>query len=107
MVRAWLGRIGVRTLFITRGSRWEKGYKASSNGKPRDELLDREIFYSLREAKVLIERGRRHDNTARPHSALGDRPPLPEAVLPSPSRPAYADLQHARPGAPEHGPTLS
>jgi putative transposase len=107
VVRTWLGRIGVRTLFIERGSPWENGYNESFNGKLRDELLDREIFHSLREAEVLIERWRRHYNTARPHSALGYRPPAPEASLPHPIGPAYAALRHAQPGAPEHGPTLS
>ena len=70
-VRGWLGRVGVKTLFIVPGSPWENGYNESFNGKLRDELLDREIFYSLREAEVLIERWRRHDNKVRPHSALG------------------------------------
>jgi putative transposase len=107
VVRAWLGRIGVRTPFIERGSPWENGYNESFNGKLRDELLDREIFYSLREAEVLIERWRRHYNTSRPHSALGYRPPAPEAILPRPIGPAYAALRHAQPGAPEHGPTPS
>jgi len=107
VVRAWLGRIGVRTLFIERGSPWENGYNGSFNGKLRDELLDREIFHSLKEAEVLIERWRRHYNTARPHSALGYRPPAPEAILPRPAGPAYATLRHAQPGAPEQGPTLS
>ena len=59
-VRAWLERIGVRTLFIERGSPWENGYNESFNGKLRDELLDREVFHSLKEAEVLIERWRRH-----------------------------------------------
>jgi putative transposase len=107
IVRAWLGRIGVRTLFIERGSAWENGYNESFNGKLRDELLDREIFHSLQEAEVLIERWRRHYNTSRPHSALGYRPPAPEAFLPQPIGSAYAALRHAQPGAPEHGPTLS
>jgi transposase InsO family protein len=107
IVRAWLGRIGVRTLFIERGSPWENGYNESFNGKLRDELLDREIFHSLHEAQVLIERWRRHYNTSRPHSALGYRPPAPQATLPRPIGPAYAALRHALPGAPEHGPTLS
>ncbi len=107
VVRAWLERIGVRTLFIERGSPWENGYNESFNGKLRDELLDREIFYSLREAEVLIERWRQHYNTVRPHSALGYRPPAPEAVLLRPAGPAYAALRHAQPGAPKHGPTLS
>ena len=83
VVREWLGRVGVKTLFIEPGSPWENGYIESFNGKLRDELLNGEIFYSLREAKVLIERWRRHYNTRRPHSALGYRPPAPEATLPS------------------------
>jgi len=108
VVRAWLGRIGVRTLFIERGSPRENGDNESFNGKLRDELLDREIFHSLMEAEVLIERWRQHYNTARPHSALEYRPPAPEAVLPRPIGTAYAALRHAQPGgAPEHGPTLS
>ena len=66
VVREWLGRVGVKTLFIEPGSPWENGYIESFNGKLRDELLNGEIFYSLREAKVLIERWRRHYNTERP-----------------------------------------
>jgi transposase InsO family protein len=80
-VREWLARVGVKTLFIAPGSPWENGYIESFNGKLRDELLDREIFYTLDEAKVLIERWRQEYNTFRPHSALGYRPPAPEAVL--------------------------
>jgi transposase InsO family protein len=107
IVRAWLGRIGVRTLFIERGSPWENGFNESFNGKLRDELLDREIFYSLKEAEVLIAQWRCHYNTLRPHSALGYRPPAPEAMLSRPAGPAYATLRHAQPGASEPGPTLS
>ena len=59
---------------------WENGYNESFNGKLRDELLDREIFYTLQEAKVLIKQWRRHYNRVRPHSALGYRPPAPEAM---------------------------
>jgi len=70
----------VKTLYIAPGSPWENGYIESFNGKLRDELLDREIFYTLHEAKVLIERWRQEYNTFRPHSALGYRPPAPEAV---------------------------
>ncbi len=81
-VRDWLGRVGVRTLFIEPGSPWENGYVESFNGKLRDELLDREIFDTLLEAKVLIERWRTEYNTIRPHSSLGYRPPAPEAILP-------------------------
>ena len=89
VVREWLGRLGVGTLFIEPGSPWENGYCESFNGKLRDELLDREIFYSLREAQVLIEAWRRHYNAVRPHSALGYRPPAPEAV----PGPAWAPLR--------------
>ena len=79
-VREWLGRIGVKTLFIEPGSPWENGYIESFNGKLRDELLNGEIFYTLHEAQILIERWRRHYNAVRPHSSLGYRPPAPEAV---------------------------
>jgi len=81
-VREWLGRVGVGTLYIEPGSPWENGYGESFNGKLRDELLARELFDTLLEAKVLVERWRRHYNTVRPHSALGYRPPAPEAILP-------------------------
>jgi transposase InsO family protein len=90
-VREWLSRLGVRTLFIEPGSPWENGYVESFNGKFRDELLNREIFYSLTEAKVLIERWRREYNTVRPHSALGYRPPAPEAI--ASADPCFAPLR--------------
>ena len=70
-VREWLPRVGVKTLYIEPGSPWENGYNESFNGKLRDELLNGEIFYSMMEAKVLIEQWRRHYNTIRPHSSLG------------------------------------
>jgi putative transposase len=91
-VRNWLPRVGVDTLFITPGSPWENGTVESLHGKLRDELLDREIFYTLGEAKVLIERWRREYNTFRPHSSLGYRPPAPEAVWwrPGAGQPATA-----------------
>ncbi len=81
-VRSWLGRIGVKTLFIEPGSPWENGYNESFNGKFRDEVLNGEIFYTLREAQVIIEGWRQEYNTFRPHSSLGYRPPAPEVVLP-------------------------
>jgi len=80
-VRRWLNRIGVKTLFIEPGSPWENGYIESFNGKLRDELLDREIFTTLEEAKVLIEQWRREYNQVRPHSSLKYQPPAPEAIL--------------------------
>lgn len=81
-VREWVKRVEVKTLFIEPGSPWENGYIESFNGKLRDELLNREIFDTLLEAKVLIERWRVEYNTVRPHSSLGYRPPAPEARLP-------------------------
>ena len=81
-VRSWLARLSVQTLFIEPGSPWENGYVESFNGKLRDELLNGEIFYTLAEAQVLIERWRRHYNQRRPHSSLGYRPPAPEAIQP-------------------------
>ncbi|MFA6043893.1 MAG: IS3 family transposase [Phycisphaerales bacterium] len=80
-VREWLGRVGVQTLFIEPGSPWENGYVESLNGKLRDELLRGEIFYSLQEAKVIIEMWRTHYNTVRPHSSLGYRPPAPQTIV--------------------------
>jgi len=89
-VREWLARLQVKTLFITPGSPWENGYNESFNGKLRDECLNMEIFYNLKEAKVLIEQWRNFYNTERPHSSLGYRPPAPQAVLPPADRLAYA-----------------
>ncbi|MEO1406539.1 MAG: IS3 family transposase, partial [Pseudomonadota bacterium] len=88
-LREWLGRLNVKTLYIEPGSPWENGYCESFNSKLRDELLAREIFYDLRETKVLIEGWRRHYNTARPHSSLGYRPPAPETILPAAITPPY------------------
>jgi transposase InsO family protein len=81
LVRRWLSNIGVQTLYIEPGSPWENGYIESFNGKFRDELLNGEIFYTLKEAKTLIEKWRMEYNTFRPHSSLNYRPPAPEAYL--------------------------
>ena len=78
-LRRWLGRVGAKTIYITPGSPWENGYCESFNGKLRDELLNGELFYTLKEAQVVIEDWRYEYNTVRPHSALGYRPPAPEA----------------------------
>jgi putative transposase len=91
VVRDWLERVGVRTLYIEPGSPWENGYIESFNGKLRDELLNLEVFDTVLEARVLCDRWRRHYNAVRPHSSLGYRPPAPEAVLPWPS--GYAELR--------------
>ena len=85
VVRKWLERVRVQTLFIAPGSPWENGYNESFNGKFKDELIHREIFYSLREAEVLVEQWRREYNTIRPHSSLGYRPPAPQATRPAPA----------------------
>jgi transposase InsO family protein len=84
VARDWLKRVGVRTLFIAPGSPWENGYNESFNGKLKDELINREIFYSLKEAQILVEQWRREYNTIRPHSSLGYRPPAPQARRPDP-----------------------
>lgn len=83
-LREWLNRLSVKPLFIEPGSPWENGYVESFNSKMRDELLNREIFYTLPEAQILIERWRNEYNHFRPHSSLGYRPPAPQAWLPSP-----------------------
>ena len=79
-VRSWQSRLGVKTLFIEPGSPWENGYIESFNGKLRDELIEREVFTTLTEAKILVEEWRKEYNQIRPHSALGYRPPAPEAI---------------------------
>jgi len=85
-VRNWLRLIGVQTLFIKPGSPWENGNNESFNGKLRDELLNGEVFYSFKEATIIIEGWRIHYNTQRPHSALGYRPtaPVTRAIKPTP-----------------------
>jgi putative transposase len=82
-VRAWLARLGVRTLFIEPGSPWENGYCESFNGKLRDECLNGEIFYSLQEAQIVVGQWRQQYNTVRPHAALGYRPPAPGGYTPA------------------------
>ena len=88
-VREWIAAVGARTAFIEPGSPWENGYCESFNSKLRDELLNGEMFYSLAEARIVIESWRQHYNTQRPHSSLGYRPPAPTAVLwPAAPRPS-------------------
>ena len=88
-VREWLGRLGVKTLYIEPGSPWENGYCESFNSKLRDEFLNREIVYTLKEAKILIEWWRSHYNQLRPHSSVGYRPPAPKTILPAGLPPPY------------------
>src|SRR5215213_197236 len=94
-VQRWITAVGAKTAYIAPGSPWENGYVESFNARLRDELLDGEIFYTLQEARVVIESWRRHDNTVRPHGSLGYKPPAPEVFVPAftawpaaPSRPA-------------------
>jgi len=87
-VRDWIKAVGARTAYIEPGSPWKNGDCESFNARFRDELLDGEIFYGLREAPILIEKWRKHYNTKRPHSALGHRPPAPETIIPMDQRPA-------------------
>jgi transposase InsO family protein len=81
-LREWVEHMGSKTAYITPGSPWENGYCESFNGRMRDELLNGEIFYTLKEAQVVIENWRKHYNTKRPHSSLAYRPPAPEMVIP-------------------------
>lgn len=90
----WMKKLEIQPLFIQPGSPWENGYCESFNGKMRYELLNGEIFYSLLEAKILIERWRIHYNTKRPHSSLGGRPPAPESFQPSLNLLAKSFLTH-------------
>jgi transposase InsO family protein len=85
VVRSWFATLGTNTLYIEPGSPWENGYCESFNGKLRDELLNGEIFYSLKEAQIVIEKWRKHYNTVRPHSSLGYRSPAPQTLNPFPS----------------------
>lgn len=80
-VRDWIAAVGAQTAYITPGSPWENGYIESFNARLRDELLNGEIFYSLKEAQIIIEQWRVHYNTKRPHSSLGYKPPAPESSI--------------------------
>ena len=91
-VREWLGKVGGKMLYIEPGSPWENGYVESFNGKLRDELLNREVFYTLLEVRVLTAQYRQTYNRIRPHSSLGYRPPAPEAFLPENLIPALVGL---------------
>ena len=86
-VQDWIEAVGAKTAYIEPGSPWENGYCESSNARFRDAFLKGEIFYSLKEAQILIEEWRKHYNTKRPRSALGYRPPTPEAIVQMGPRP--------------------
>jgi len=93
VVRKTLNRMGVGTLFIEPGSPWENGYIESFNGKLRDEVLNREIFYTVKEAQIIIEEWRQEYNYIRPHSSLGYRPPAPEIMWPLEQMPMWVDQE--------------
>jgi len=90
-VRNWIAAVGAKTAYIEPGSPWENGYVESFNARLRDELLNGEIFYTLREAQIVIESWRRHYNAVRPHQSLGYKPPAPEVFIP-----AFAAWPHSR-----------
>ncbi len=94
LVKEWLGALGVKTAYIEPGSPWENGYNESFNGKLRDELLNGEMFYSLKEAQVLIEQWRQHYNHIRPHSSLGYKPPAPRAYITQQKLPSKCHAVH-------------
>lgn len=93
-LREWVKSLSVKTAYIEPGSPWENGYNESFNGKLRDELLNGEIFYSLKEAQILIEQWRIHYNEVRPHSSLGYRPPAPQAIVSGNGHEAYSVTLH-------------
>ena len=74
-IQDWLREKAVKTIYIAPGSPWENGYIESYHDKLRDECLNREIFGSLREARVVLEQWRKHHNEERPHSSLGYQTP--------------------------------
>ena len=106
-VQDWIAAVGAKTVYIARGSPWENGFIESFNARLRDELLDGEIFYSLSEAKVVIESWRRHYNTDRPHGSLGYKPPAPEVFIPAIVARAAAQSQPAAPPALAETPTMN
>jgi transposase InsO family protein len=106
-VQDWVGAVGTKTAYIERGSPWENGFIESFNARLRDELLDGEIFYSLAEAKIVIERWRRHYNTVRPHGSLGYKPPAPEVFIPALAARAPPQPRPAAPPALAHNPSIN
>jgi putative transposase len=94
-VQDWIKAVGAKTAYITPGSPWENGFIESFNARLRDELLDGEIFYSLKEVRVVVESWRRHYNTKRPHGSLGYKPPAPEVFVPALENRTMSNAQSA------------
>jgi putative transposase len=105
-VQEWIAAVGAKTAYIAPGSPWENGFIESFNARLRDELLDGEIFYSLKEAKIVIESWRRHYNTLRPHGSLGYKPPAPEVFVPAMSMRAVPTSQPTAPSILAERPSL-
>ena len=105
-VQEWIAAVGAKTAYIAPGSPWENGFVESFNARLRDELLDGEIFYSLAEARIVIESWRRHFNTVRPHGSLGYRPPAPEVFVPTKAARATSPHQPAPSPALAPKPTI-
>ena len=106
-VQDWIAAVGAKTAYIERGSPWENGFIESFNARLRDELLDGEIFYSLAEARIVIESWRRHYNTERPHGSLGYKPPAPEVFIPALAARAASQPRPAPPHALAESPTMN
>ena len=106
-VQKWITAVGARTAYITPGSPWENGFIESFNARLRDELLDGEIFYSLKEARIVIESWRHHYNTVRPYESLGYKPPAPEVFIPALAVPAAAQPTPAPPPALAQRPSMN
>ena len=108
-VQDWISAVGARTAYIAPGSPWENGFVESFNARLRDELLDGEIFYSLREAQVIIESWRNHYNTVRPHKSIGYKAPAPGVHLSSISAGLAAQPRPAPPAllTVASGPTMN
>ena len=105
-VQEWITAVGAKTAYITPGSPWENGFIESFNARLRDELLDGEIFYSLNEAKIVIESWRRHYNAVRPHGSLGYKPPAPEVSVPAMAARAASQSPPATPPALASRPSM-
>ena len=106
VVQEWIAAVGAKTAYIAPGSPWENGFIASFNARLRDELLDGEIFYSLKEAKIVIESWRRHYNTLRPHGSIGYKPPAPEVFVSAMSTRTAQQPQPAPPPVLAQRPSL-
>ena len=105
-VQGWISAVGAKTAYIAPGSPWENGFIESFNARLRDELLDGEIFYTLAEAKIVVESWRRHFNTVRPRGSLGYKPPAPEVFVPAMTARATAQPEPTTPPALASRPTL-